>query len=173
MYCGICVEVCPFDALFWTPEFEYSEYRIEDLLHDKEKLQDWTYTVLPPPPLELGAEEEAEESSNPRRRRRPPRAPAAPASTAAAAPDAPATAEAPAAQADLPLLPRRPAGSRGARGRRRLRRVLRRPARRARPGDLRAGPGRPAGKGTDKRVAEGKAKSAAVLAARKKAEGGE
>ena len=19
MYCGICVEVCPFDALFWTP----------------------------------------------------------------------------------------------------------------------------------------------------------
>ncbi len=28
MYCGICVEVCPFDALFWTPEFEYSEHRI-------------------------------------------------------------------------------------------------------------------------------------------------
>jgi ferredoxin len=25
MYCGICVEVCPFDALFWSPEFEYSE----------------------------------------------------------------------------------------------------------------------------------------------------
>src|SRR5215831_21387035 len=24
MYCGICVEVCPFDALFWSPEFEYS-----------------------------------------------------------------------------------------------------------------------------------------------------
>src|SRR6266508_6132350 len=26
MYCGICVEVCPFDALFWTPEFEYAEF---------------------------------------------------------------------------------------------------------------------------------------------------
>ena len=26
MYCGICVEVCPFDALFWSPEFEYAEY---------------------------------------------------------------------------------------------------------------------------------------------------
>src|SRR5205814_5356979 len=25
MYCGICVEVCPFDALFWSPEYEYSE----------------------------------------------------------------------------------------------------------------------------------------------------
>ena len=26
MYCGICVEVCPFDALWWSPEFEYAEY---------------------------------------------------------------------------------------------------------------------------------------------------
>src|SRR6478736_7003843 len=25
MYCGICVEVCPFEALFWSPEHEYSE----------------------------------------------------------------------------------------------------------------------------------------------------
>ena len=32
MYCGICVEVCPFDALFWSPEFEYAEYDID--LHD-------------------------------------------------------------------------------------------------------------------------------------------
>ena len=23
MYCGICIEVCPFDALFWSPQFEY------------------------------------------------------------------------------------------------------------------------------------------------------
>ena len=38
MYCGICVEVCPFDALFWSPEYEYSEPRIADLLHDKDKL---------------------------------------------------------------------------------------------------------------------------------------
>ena len=31
MYCGICVEVCPFDALFWSPEYEYSEPQIADL----------------------------------------------------------------------------------------------------------------------------------------------
>ena len=36
MYCGICVEVCPFDALFWSPEYEYSEPRIADLLHELE-----------------------------------------------------------------------------------------------------------------------------------------
>ena len=38
MYCGICVEVCPFEALFWSPEYEYSEPRIADLLHDKDRL---------------------------------------------------------------------------------------------------------------------------------------
>ena len=56
MYCGICVEVCPFDALFWSPEFEYSESRIANLLHDKEKLGEWMETVPEPEPLELGAE---------------------------------------------------------------------------------------------------------------------
>ena len=49
MYCGICVEVCPFDALFWSPEFEYAEYEIDPLTHEKERLEEWTYTVLPPP----------------------------------------------------------------------------------------------------------------------------
>jgi len=56
MYCGICVEVCPFDALFWSPEFEYAEYDIHELTHEKERLEEWTYTVLPPPALEDGAE---------------------------------------------------------------------------------------------------------------------
>ena len=56
MYCGICVEVCPFDALFWSPEFEYSETRIADLLHDKHKLGEWMATVPEPEPLEQGAE---------------------------------------------------------------------------------------------------------------------
>jgi formate hydrogenlyase subunit 6/NADH:ubiquinone oxidoreductase subunit I len=56
MYCGICVEVCPFDALFWSPEFEYSTYSILDLIHEKDKLEEWTYHVLPPPALEVGAE---------------------------------------------------------------------------------------------------------------------
>jgi NADH-quinone oxidoreductase subunit I len=56
MYCGICVEVCPFDALFWSPEYEYSEPRIAELLHDKDKLGEWMDTVPEPEPLEQGAE---------------------------------------------------------------------------------------------------------------------
>jgi NADH-quinone oxidoreductase subunit I len=60
MYCGICVEVCPFDALFWSPEFEYAEHGIDELIHEKERLEEWTYTVLPPPPIEHGAEPEEE-----------------------------------------------------------------------------------------------------------------
>ncbi len=55
MYCGICVEVCPFDALFWSPEYEYSESNIADLLHDKDKLGEWMVTVPDPPALEAGA----------------------------------------------------------------------------------------------------------------------
>jgi NADH-quinone oxidoreductase subunit I len=64
MYCGICVEVCPFDALFWSPEFEYAEYDVTKMVHERERLEEWTYTVLPPPPLEDGAEPpQAEEGS--------------------------------------------------------------------------------------------------------------
>ena len=55
MYCGICVEVCPYDALFWSREFEYAESDIRNLTHEKERLSDWMVTVLPPPPLEDGA----------------------------------------------------------------------------------------------------------------------
>ena len=57
MYCGICVEVCPYDALFWSREFEYAEYDIRELTHEKERLSDWMATVLPPPPLDSGAEQ--------------------------------------------------------------------------------------------------------------------
>ena len=39
MYCGICIEVCPFDALFWSPEFEYAELDIRDLTHEKDRLR--------------------------------------------------------------------------------------------------------------------------------------
>jgi NADH-quinone oxidoreductase subunit I len=56
MYCGICVEVCPFDALFWSPEFEYSTYSIRELTHEKEQLRVWMDTVPPPPELEVGAD---------------------------------------------------------------------------------------------------------------------
>ncbi|MFO7777990.1 MAG: NADH-quinone oxidoreductase subunit I [Nitriliruptoraceae bacterium] len=62
MYCGICIEVCPFDALWWSPEFEYSEYHMDGLLHEKEKLREWADTVPPPPPLEEGAVPPAEVS---------------------------------------------------------------------------------------------------------------
>jgi len=56
MYCGICVEVCPFEALFWSPEYEYSEVRIADLLHDKSKLGQWMTTVPEFEGYESGAE---------------------------------------------------------------------------------------------------------------------
>ncbi|HIV58007.1 MAG TPA: NADH-quinone oxidoreductase subunit I [Candidatus Stackebrandtia faecavium] len=49
MYCGICIEVCPFDALFWSPEFEYAEHDIRNLLHDKDRLGEWMPTVPAPP----------------------------------------------------------------------------------------------------------------------------
>ena len=52
MYCGICVEVCPFDALFWSPEYEYSTYSLVNLLHNKATLTDWLATVPEPPALE-------------------------------------------------------------------------------------------------------------------------
>ena len=52
MYCSICIEACPFDALAWSPEFEYSEYDIRDLTHEKERLEDWMWTVPPPPALD-------------------------------------------------------------------------------------------------------------------------
>jgi NADH-quinone oxidoreductase subunit I len=52
MYCGICVEVCPFDALYWSPEHEYGEFSISNLLHDKERLDEWMQTVPEPPALE-------------------------------------------------------------------------------------------------------------------------
>jgi NADH-quinone oxidoreductase subunit I len=55
MYCGICVEVCPFDALFWSPEYEYSELSISNLLHDKDRLGEWMEMVPEPVPLEEGA----------------------------------------------------------------------------------------------------------------------
>ena len=46
------VEVCPFDALFWSPEYEYSEFNMGDMLHDKERLDDWLQTVPDPEGLE-------------------------------------------------------------------------------------------------------------------------
>jgi NADH-quinone oxidoreductase subunit I len=65
MYCGICVEVCPFDALFWSPEYEYSELNIADLLHDKRRLGEWFETVPEPPAFEAGAEVKTKKYASP------------------------------------------------------------------------------------------------------------
>ena len=88
MYCGICVEVCPYDALFWSREFEYSEYDIRQLTHEKERLSDWMATVLPPPELEVGAELPGQPAK--------PAAAAPAATTPAPSPTEPATAARPA-----------------------------------------------------------------------------
>ncbi|WP_369015804.1 NuoI/complex I 23 kDa subunit family protein [Actinocrinis puniceicyclus] len=55
MYCGICIEVCPFDALEWSPEFEYAEFDIKELLHEKDRLREWFWTVPAPVALDPGA----------------------------------------------------------------------------------------------------------------------
>ena len=63
MYCGICVEVCPFDALFWSPQFEYAELDIRDLLHEKDRLESWVESVPVPPAPDPGAAEVPEVAS--------------------------------------------------------------------------------------------------------------
>ncbi|QGG42684.1 NuoI/complex I 23 kDa subunit family protein [Aeromicrobium yanjiei] len=57
MYCSICVEVCPFDALHWSPEFAYAEGDLKDLTHDMNRLRTWMDSVPPPQPLDPGAEQ--------------------------------------------------------------------------------------------------------------------
>ncbi len=182
MYCGICVEVCPFDALFWSPEFEYSTYGIDELIHEKEKLEEWTYEVLPPPFAEVGAEPQevgvaaaagagspgsgsaaASSGGGVRTASQSPSAPAP-----AAAPVTPAAEAAPAAAEAAPPAAAAPAATETA------------PA-------AEAAPAAPAAhvepdqetfervlaeqlaQGKDRRVAEGSAKRAAIIAARQKA----
>jgi NADH-quinone oxidoreductase subunit I len=113
MYCGICIEVCPFDALFWSPEFEFSEYDIRELTHEKERLREWMYTVPAPPALDPdgapAAEVEAAAKAEPKTYDAPALtsgAPAVAAAPAAAAPAAPA--EAPAAGAPAAPAPAKP-----------------------------------------------------------------
>ncbi|MEV4094761.1 4Fe-4S binding protein [Streptosporangium saharense] len=71
MYCGICIEVCPFDALFWSPEFEYAEGDIRNLLHEKDKLAGWARTVPPPPAHDPSADPPKELASGTRPTRTP------------------------------------------------------------------------------------------------------
>jgi NADH-quinone oxidoreductase subunit I len=155
MYCGICVEVCPFDALFWAPDFDYSEYDIHELLHEKEKLEEWTYKVLPPPALEVGAEPLAEGPAPAPAAAVPAAAPVAAAAAAPAADDASATTTSAPAEGSAPAAPARERPPEVEPDQATFDRVL----------------AEELGRGTDRRVAEGKARRAAMLEARKKAQG--
>ena len=55
MYCGICVEVCPFDALFWAPELVAAQDGPAALVDEREQLRAWLDGVPPPPALDAGA----------------------------------------------------------------------------------------------------------------------
>src|SRR4029079_3169477 len=63
-YCGICVEVCPFDALHWSTFFEYTSYTYEGMVHEQEVLEGWEHHVLPPPHLVADADEKSKELTN-------------------------------------------------------------------------------------------------------------
>jgi len=189
MYCGICVEVCPFDALFWSPEFEYSEYDIVELTHEKEKLEEWTYTVLPPPEQEVGVVPEQEVGAAAAASAGGSAPLAAATAVAAPAPDAtaggagpPAPAAAAATPASAPAAPAPAAAPAAA------------PAETTAPPAAEAAAPAPAPaehadvsldqetfdrvlaelleQGMDRRVAEGRARRSAMIAARQKAEGG-
>jgi NADH-quinone oxidoreductase subunit I len=208
MYCGICVEVCPFDALFWSPEFEYATYGIAELTHEKEKLEEWTYTVLPPPELEEGAEAEAEpaeshpepptsatpdaEAASPPAASPEPGAASAPPTQVSAAPAAPPQAESASAppsatrgvaSGDASAQPQASAGAAevAAEGTPPVTEAAAEAAQPEVPAAEHVEPDQEAhdrvlqeelDKGTDRRVAEGRAKAAAIRAARKAQEGG-
>ena len=155
MYCGICVEVCPFDALFWSPEYEYAEYDVLELLHEKDRLQDWTYKVKPPPALEEGAVE-PEETLEPE---------GEVAAVASATPTPQPAAPTPPVTAQAAAEPASPAA----------------PAPAPREEQAEVEPDQATydrvlqeqiDAGTNPRVAEGRAKAAAIRAARQKAGGG-
>ena len=41
MYCSICIEVCPFDALFWAPTYELATADPGGMLHERDLLGEW------------------------------------------------------------------------------------------------------------------------------------
>ena len=56
MYCGICVEVCPFDALFWAPAVVPPTTGRDCLVEERAALRAWLREVPPPPALDPAAE---------------------------------------------------------------------------------------------------------------------
>jgi NADH-quinone oxidoreductase subunit I len=195
MYCGICVEVCPFDALFWAPDFEYAEYDIVEMTHEKQRLEEWTYKVLPPPPLEEGAEPMPTPEEPPIQTgggeavaSRPPSA----AETPAPGAQPPAEMAPPRAEPETPTPPPRPAAAAEATAPEATAEAPAQAAPAQAAPAQEAAPARPAGerhevepdqetvdrvlaeelaKGTDRRVADGRARAAGIRAARKKAGG--
>jgi formate hydrogenlyase subunit 6/NADH:ubiquinone oxidoreductase subunit I len=172
MYCGICVEVCPFDALFWAPDFEYAEYDIVEMIHEKERLEEWTYKVLPPPELEEGAEPPEEASAEAPTEAATPTTPAqspatpvpSPAAAGGEAGGTPAVSGGTPTSAGAVATASRPAAADGgvataAAGERHEVEPDQETFDRVLQEEL--------GKGTDRRVAEGRAKAAAIRAARK------
>ncbi len=56
MYCGICVEVCPFDALFWAPALVPAGHDgPQALVDERAQLREWLADVPPPPELDAAA----------------------------------------------------------------------------------------------------------------------
>ena len=45
MWCGICVEVCPFDALFWAPTHDHVVPDAGALVHERDVLGAWLADV--------------------------------------------------------------------------------------------------------------------------------
>jgi formate hydrogenlyase subunit 6/NADH:ubiquinone oxidoreductase subunit I len=178
MYCGICVEVCPFDALFWSPEFEYSTYSILDLIHEKDKLEEWTYHVLPPPALEVGAEPPPEPAAADVAAAAPVAAPPTPQAAGAAVPPAAPAPTQPATAAPTPEQVTPNVAEGGAQA---PTEVTARPAVAGEHQErVEVQPDQETvdrvlaeelAKGTDRRVAEGKARRAGIIEARKKAAG--
>jgi NADH-quinone oxidoreductase subunit I len=60
MYCGICIEVCPFDALLWSPEHDYPGNEPAALVHEREQLRAWVQGVPAPEPDDPRGEPPAE-----------------------------------------------------------------------------------------------------------------
>ena len=52
MYCSICIEVCPFDALHWSPATDYAGTEHGGLTHERDRLREWLWSVPPPEVLD-------------------------------------------------------------------------------------------------------------------------
>jgi len=41
MFCSICIDVCPFDALAWSPEYRFAGQEPAELLIERDTLSSW------------------------------------------------------------------------------------------------------------------------------------